>query len=196
MTSAFFESNNYFIDEKVNFLKFANEYKVYNESAQQIGVIKQKLSTGQKVLHLILNKAMLPFHLDFVNNNNEVEASISRGWTFFMSRIEVLDYDGKVIATIKQRFKFLKPTFEIFDLNMRQIAEIKGDWKAWNFTILNQDKTEIGAISKKWAGVTKELFTTADKYNVVLQDKTLDKNSKKSILACAISVDMILKESK
>jgi len=31
MKTNFFESNNYFIDEKVNFFKFENCYQIYNE---------------------------------------------------------------------------------------------------------------------------------------------------------------------
>lgn len=31
MKTNFFESNNYFIDEKVNFFKFENCYQIYNK---------------------------------------------------------------------------------------------------------------------------------------------------------------------
>jgi len=45
----FFLSDEYFIDEKVNFLKFANEYKVYNDQGAQIGIIKQRISGWQRL---------------------------------------------------------------------------------------------------------------------------------------------------
>jgi hypothetical protein len=89
MKTIFFESNNYFIDEKVNFFKFENCYQIYNEKGENIGAIKQKLSAGQKILRLLLKKAMLPFLLEIKNSDDQLEASISRGWTFFMSKITV-----------------------------------------------------------------------------------------------------------
>lgn len=46
MSSTFFESNDYFIDEKVNLFKFENTYKVYNDKGEDVGTINQKLTTG------------------------------------------------------------------------------------------------------------------------------------------------------
>jgi len=196
MSSNFFDSNSYFIDEKVNFLKFENSYQVFDTNGVKIGAVRQKLTTGQKMLRLVLNKAMLPFHLEIVNRNNEVEASISRGWTFFMSKISIQDAHGSTIGSITQKFKFFKPTFKIFNASETLIGEITGDWKAWNFTIKDSSNAQIGTISKKWAGAMQEIFTSADKYNVKIDPKYSHKEHKMAILSGAITIDMVLKESK
>lgn len=194
MKSNFFKPHSYFIDEKVNFLKFENNYTIYDDQAQVIGAVKQKLTLGQKLLRLLLNKAMLPFLLEIKNTNDEVEASIQRGWTFFMSKIIIKDGQGNPIGAIQQKFKLLKPTFKILDVNGTIVAEITGDWKAWNFVIKDAAENEIGLITKKWAGALQEIFTTADKYNVSL-DKNYDSpENKVIILASAITIDMVLKE--
>ncbi len=192
----FFDSNSYFIDEKVNLFKFENAYNVYNDGGQKIGAIKQKLTTGQKALRLLLNKAMLPFLLEIKNTDDRVEASISRGWTFWMSKIVIADANGTPIGSIQQKFKLFKPTFKIFNAEGVQIAEITGDWKAWNFTISDNTNNAIGTISKKWAGAMKEIFTTADKYNVTIDPTYANKENKIAILAGAITIDMVMKESK
>ena len=194
--SNFFDSNSFFIDEKVNLFKFENSYQIFDEKGEKIGMIAQKLTTGQKMLRLVLKKPMLPFLLEIKNINDEVEATISRGWTFWMSKITIKDPQGVVLGTIKQKFKFFKPTFKIFNPSEVLVAEITGDWKAWNFTIKDPKGTQIGAISKKWAGALKELFTSADKYNVTINPDYADKDSKVAILAGAITIDMVLKESK
>jgi len=196
MNNDFFSTNNYFIDEKVNFLKFENEYKVYNEEGVQIGAVKQKLTGGQKVTRLFLNKAMLPFRLNIENAQGGIEASISRGWTFFMSKVQILDQNGTPIALIKQKFKLFKPRFILTDMEQKQIGEITGDWKAWNFTIKDAQGNEIGKITKKWAGAAREIFTSADKYNVSIDPAYANAGSKKALIACAITIDMVLKESK
>jgi len=196
MTTRFFESNTYFIDEKVQLFKFENIYQIYNDNGENIGSIKQKLTIGQKLLRLLLNKAMLPFLLEIRNSNDELEASISRGWTFLMSKIVIKNAQGNTVGTIKQKFKLFKPTFKIFDPSETLIAEISGDWKAWNFTITDTSQNQIGTISKKWAGAMKEIFTSADKYNVSIDPSYSNLQNKIAILSGAITIDMVLKESK
>ncbi|MCZ4245064.1 LURP-one-related/scramblase family protein [Pedobacter punctiformis] len=193
----FFLSDEYFIDEKVNFLKFANEYKVYNDQGAQIGIIKQRISGWHKALTLLINKAMMPFKLEITDANNQLQATISRGWTFWMSKITVTDPMGVEVGIIKQKFKFFKPTFTISDpATGANIAQISGDWKAWNFTITNNTGAEMGKISKKWGGALKEVFTTADKYNVSIDPNYAENNQKVAIVATAITIDMVLKEGK
>lgn len=196
MSANFFDSNDYFIDEKVNFFQFENSYKIFNGTGENIGAIKQKLTTGQKLLRLLLNKAMLPFLLEIKNADDQVEASISRGWTFFLSKIVIKNAQGIVIGTIKQKFKLFKPTFKIFNSSDILIAEITGDWKAWNFKITDASNNQIGTISKKWAGAMKEIFTSADKYNVNINTDFSNMENKIAILSGAITIDMVLKESK
>jgi len=162
----FFESNDYFIDEKVQFLKFHNVYKLYDPVGLQVGTVTQQVSGWHKVLSLFVKKAMLPFRLQVTDTNDRVLASIHRGWTFWMSKITIKDGNDVVSGYIKQRFRFLKPRFQIFDPSQNQIAEINGDWKAWNFSITDTSGVQIGSINKKWAGLAKEFFTSADKYHV------------------------------
>lgn len=192
----FFEGNEFFIDEKVNMFKFENEYKIYDEFGLPKGSIKQKISLGQKVLRLLISKAIQPFKLEITDTEGQVLATISRGWTIFMSKITVFDGSENKIGAVQQKFKLLKPRFIIFDANDNQIAEINGDWKAWNFNITNPNGGGIGVISKKWAGAMKEIFTSADKYNVSILPAVLEDQNKIVIVSAAITIDMVLKESK
>jgi len=196
MNSNFFDSNSYFIDEKVNYFKFENCYKVFNNKGNEIGSVNQKLSVGQKLLRLLLNKNMLPFQLEIKDSTGNLQTSISRDWTFFMSTITIDDSKGNTIGSIKQKFKLFKPTFKIYNKSEQLVAVITGDWKAWNFQINDSYNKQIGTISKKWNGAMKEIFTTADKYNVDLNSGYTDVSNKMAILSSAITIDMVLKESK
>ncbi len=194
MKTNFFELNDYFIDEKVNYLKFENCYQIYNDKGENIGAIKQKLSSGQKVLRFLFKKSTLPFLLEIKNSDDILEASISRGWTFFLSKITIRNGQGEMIGIIKQKFKFFKPTFIILNSSDMILAKINGDWRAWNFKITDNSNNQIGTISKKWAGAAKEIFTTADKYNVNIEADYSDRERKIAILSGAITIDMVLKE--
>lgn len=196
MIPKFFESDEYFIDEKVNYFKFGNTYKVYNSETEEVGTIQQKVSGLHKFLRLFLNKAMFPFTLEVHNIDNDLQVTIKRGWTFWMSKITIYDNNNELIGTIKQKFKLFKPTFNIFNSKNELIAKINGDWKAWDFKIENDKGSPIGTINKKWGGVVKEFFTRADKYRVSIDPAYAEDTNKIAIVSCAITVDMVLKNTK
>lgn len=192
----FFQSNEYFIDEKVNFFKFHNHYNVFDGSGLQTGTVVQRVSGWHKFLRLILNKAMFPFHLEIIDSNENVLVTIHRGWTFWMSKVVIKDAKGMELGHFKQKFKLFKPTFNIFDAGQTQVGQITGDWKAWNFEIKDMSGNVIGTISKKWAGAMKEIFTTADKYRVSIVPEFAEDSNKINIVSTAIIVDMVMKENR
>jgi uncharacterized protein YxjI len=192
----FFETNEYFIDEKVNFFKFHNHYKVYDNHGLPIGNIVQHVTGWHKFLRLFISKAMFPFTLKIVDADEKELISIERGWTFWMSKISIKTAEGLEIGQIKQKFKLFKPTFEIYDAAGLQIGLITGDWKAWNFVIKDANENTIGTINKKWGGVAKEFFTSADKYMVNIVPEFAEDTNKINIVSTAIIVDMVMKESK
>ncbi len=192
----FFLENEFFIDEKVNFFKFENAYKVYDQFGQKIGTVEQDLGILQKILQMLINKAMMPFKFEVKDTGGQVIAGLRRGWTFWMSKIEVIDQDQRVIGYIQQKFKLFKPSFIILDAHEHQVASIKGEWKAWDFEIFDENEKTIGTINKKWAGVAKELFTTADKYKVNIDPAYKEDERKVAIIVAAITIDMVLKERK
>ncbi|MCL7762895.1 scramblase [Polaribacter sp. Z014] len=196
MNSNFFDLKTYFIDEKVNIFKFKNCYKVFNDKGNEVGSVNQTLTSGEKALRLLLNKSMLPFLLEIKDVKGNILASISRGWTFYMSTIRIDDPKGNTIGTIKQKFKLLKPTFKIYNRSEELLAVITGDMKAWNFQINDSSDKQIGTISKKWNGPLKEVFTTADKYKVDLNTDFANDSNKIVILSSAITIDMVWRQSR
>ena len=76
------------------------------------------------------------------------------------------------------------------------MAEVKGDWKGWNFKFIGQDGREIGTVTKKWAGIGKELFTSADNYIIALNDGSSHANAGALLLAAGLAIDIVYKEKK
>ena len=196
MINEFFKNDEFLIDEKVQFIKLTNEYSIYNNVGEKVGYVAQKLTTWQKIRKMLLNPAMQPFLLEIRDANGNVAVQIRRGWTFWMSKINITDGTDQPLGYFQQKFKLFKPTFLIFNSKDEKVAEITGVWKAWNFKIVSSDGSEIGTINKKWAGILKEAFTTADKYYVSVNKEYAEDNNKVVILSAAITIDMVMKESK
>lgn len=193
METNFFETNSYFVDEKVKVLQFNNIYKIYNDQGVMIGSIVQKLTSGEKFQRLFLSKSILPFHLEIRDSKDQLLATISRGWTFIMSKTLIQDPKGNITGTIQQVFKFFKPTFVLFNKSNDVQANITGNWRARKFVIKNSFEIQIAYITKKWAGLAREMFTTSDKYLVEIEPKYSSDESKLAILSCAINIDMVYK---
>ncbi len=194
--SSFFMNDQYVIDEKVSAFKFTNAYKVYDTAGQQIGAIEQEMSGGQKALSLMVGKNMLPFTFHVTDAAGQRLATVKRGATLLLSKIVVTDERGMEIAGIQQKWSFMKPTFTIVNTAGTELARIKGDWKGWNFQITGPRGETLGTINKQWSGAMKEIFTTADKYMVTIDPNVAEDSAKVAIVAAAITIDMVLKESK
>jgi uncharacterized protein YxjI len=182
-----------FVDEKVNAFKFKNEYSLYNETGEVIGSIHQLLSTWEKIRKLIVSQKLTPFQYEIRNAQGEVIAEIKKGWTFWLPKIQFV-MNGAVIGVIHQRFKLIKPKFDIYNDNNQLIGSIKGNWSHWQFDITSDKGIELGHVSKKWAGIAKELFTTADKYIVNIDPSVQDEKMRMLVLSAALTIDLVLKE--
>jgi len=187
----FFSNDTYFVDEKA--FAVINEYKIYNTEGTQVGVARENGSAARVALSLVASKKNIPFKIDITDAEGHVVSTLTKGVTIFMPTIKMLDGQGQQIATIKQKFG-LKPKFDITDMSGRAIGTIKGDFVAWNFTILDAIGNEVGAISKKYNGLGREMFTTADKYVVTVSPSLNDEVLRPTIISIAAGLDMILKE--
>ncbi|MBL7912063.1 MAG: scramblase [Bacteroidia bacterium] len=196
MKNIFLDINTFVIDEKVTFFEFSkNSYQVFNDNAEKVAHINQKITVWEQILRVLIDKKRLPFLLEIKDSENTLQAVISRGWTFGMSNIKILDKNNTEMGTIKRKFS-LKPTFMISDFQGNAIAQIIGDYYAWDFEIKDLSGKIIGTINKKWTGFAKELFSSADKYIVKIDPNYSDKVGRILILSSAITIDMILKNNK
>ena len=193
------DRQSYFIREHVGFMKLSNTYDILDpQSQQQIGIAQEKPGTLIQVLRFLINKQMLPTKIfiysgDDAENESALLFSIQRGVTLFRSRIDILDRNGNLMGWMKSKAFSLGGAFRVHDAADNEVALVKGDWKGWNFRFLDKTEQEIGSITKKWAGVGKELFTTADNYIIALKGApTRERNT--LLLAAGLAIDTVYKE--
>ena len=190
----FFSNNTFVIDEKIEVFKLSNAYKVYDGQGQEIGAIQEHKSFFNVILDMFLSDSMMPFELNILNADGKRIAQLKRGLTLLRSKVRIFNEAGAPIGSFKHMFSLVNPKYILMDNEGREIATIKGDWAAWNFEITDTAGQRIGRVDKKWDGLAKELFTTADKYVVNIEPSVTDENQRIAIASVAAAIDMILKE--
>ncbi len=189
----------YLVREHVGMFKFSNTYDILDaRNGSQVGIAKEKVSGLVQLLRLLINKQFLPTKVDvhqgnsFENQDNLV-FSIRRGFTLFKPRVEIYDAQGTCVGWLIVKVFSIGRTFMIHDANGTQVGLVKGNWVGWDFRILDQQERELGRITKKWSGLGKELFTTADTYVVDLGSNP-GAGKAMLFLAAGLAIDTVFKE--
>ena len=113
---------------------------------------------------------------------------------FFRSDVEVFDERAQLIGYFKQKFWSFGGKFEIVDKHQKPVCTLQGKWTGWEFKFNAADK-ELASVSKKWAGIGKEFFTSADNYVLSINEiVTQDSVERQLIFAAVMVIDMVLKE--
>ena len=95
--------------------------------------------------------------------SGEKVLTVRRGITIFLSKVEVLDERDQLVGSFKQKLFSIGGKFAVRDPQDNELCTLKGKWTSWDFRFVRDDQ-ELARVTKKWAGLGKELFTTADNY--------------------------------
>lgn len=192
-----FDRRTFFIREHVGLLKLKDAYDILDpETKAPLGIAKEVTPGWALAMRFLLNKQMLPVVVAITAQDaTKPLLTLRRGFTVLRAKVWIEDANGQRIGYFKSKLFSLGGGFMIYDLKDAKVAEIKGDWKGWNFRFLDSDGKEIGLVTKKWAGIGKELFTSADNYLISLNDLG-DKQAAYGalLLAAGIAIDTVYKE--
>jgi len=191
------EGNTWLVKERVAWLKLTDQYEILEpETGQTLGTAKEEPPGWAKMLRLAVNKHILPTTVNIYEDGvAEPLFFIKRAGVFIRAKVVVHQQDGTPIGYFKAKLLTLGGGFHVFNMQDQPVAEIKGDWKGWNFKLLGPGGNELGTVTKKWAGIGKELFTSADNYIIALSENaTQDEIVKKLLLAAGLSIDLVYGE--
>jgi len=190
------KQNLFFIMEHVGMFKAANNFDILNPDTKEIimNCREEQLGFFTKMFRFTDYKRMTPFHVEIKSTSGEKILTVKRGVSIFLSTVEVLDENDKLVGRFKQKFFSIGGKFDVLDPNDNTLCTLKGKWTSWDFKFM-QNNNELAAVSKKWAGLGKELFTSADNY-ILSINESLGKEdpTRILILAAVMCIDMVLKE--
>ena len=194
--NAILNKNLFLIKEKIGIFKASNNYDIFDPQNNATLLICREPNLGffTKIFRFTDYKRMTPFNVIISTPEGKPIISVKRGFTIFRSDVEVFDENEKLIGFFKQQFLSFGGKFQILDANKNYLCTLQGTWTGWNFKFI-KDQQEMASVSKKWAGLGKEFFTSADNY--VLQiNPNVPENDKIRILifAAVMCIDMVLKE--
>ncbi|MET3181645.1 UNVERIFIED_ORG: uncharacterized protein YxjI [Variovorax guangxiensis] len=189
-------NNLFFIKEHVGIFKAANNYDIFDPHSQQkiLECREPDLGFFSKLLRFTDYKRFTPFNVVVSTPEGQKVLSVRRGVSIFLSKVEVLDESDRVVGFFKQKFFSIGGKFDVLDAQEQVACTLKGKWTSWDFRFV-QGSTELAAVSKKWAGLGKELFTSADNYMLSI-DPGVPANDQRRLLivAAVMCIDMVLKE--
>jgi uncharacterized protein YxjI len=147
-----------------------------------------------KIFRFTKYKRNTPFNVLVTETNGKKIVNIKRGTTLFRSDVEVFNEKDQLIGYFKQKFWSMGGKFEIVDKNQKPVCLLQGKWTGWDFKFTHDNK-ELGFVNKKWAGIGKEFFTSADNYVLSINENIApDSVERQLIFAAVMVIDMVLKE--
>ena len=188
--------NLFLIKEHAGIFKAANNYDVFDPAvgAKLLECREPNLGFFTKLLRFTDYKRMTPFEVVLTGADGRKALTVRRGVSIFLSKVEVLDESGRVVGGFKQKFFSIGGAFRVLDARDNEVCMLKGKWTSWDFQFLKGDK-ELARVTKKWAGLGKELFTSADNYVLSVSDAVgEDDDVRILIMAAVMCIDMVLKE--
>ncbi|GAB2990388.1 scramblase [Amycolatopsis acidiphila] len=183
------------VNQKARLVETVTEFAVFDQHGRQLGaVVEVGQGLFRKTIRLFTNYDQFLSHRFEVRDiGGSVVLKVTRPAKMVRSRFLVTRADGTPIGEIAQENVFGKIRFS-FTAGGQPVGQLRAEnWRAWNFSITDAAGTEVARVTKTFAGVLKEAFTTADNYVVEVYDHLSDPLAS-MVVAAALTVDTALKQ--
>ncbi len=183
----------YAISEEVGATSLNEFFKIADpESGETLAVVEEQSSTVQMIAKAFLDKAFLPVRLLMKNPAGEKIIEISQPSSFLRSVFTVKNADQKTLCVFKQRLSLFRPGIDVVDGNGQKLGSLDGNWRFRSFQFKDNNGNVLASIRHQYAGIARELFTTADDYEIDIHG---DSSMTLISLAAVICIDFIYHEN-
>ena len=189
-------SNTLVVKEHVGMFKAASNYDIYDAtSGEQVLTCRENsLGVITKILRFTDYKRNTPFNIELRDPSGNLIVRVKRGVSLIRSNVEVYDGLEHKIGGFKQKLLSIGGAFDVLNAEGATICTLKGKWTGWDFKFMRGDE-ELAHVAKKWNGLGKEMFTSADNYALSVSESLSDDAvERKLIVAAVMCIDLVLKE--
>ena len=182
--------------QKTKIIEMNQHFKIKDEEGNEIGdIVQEGQSKLKKFVRLVGDVDQFFTHtLSVYDSAGTKVIELTRPRKLVKSRVIVKDGTGGKVGQIVQQNVLGKIRFDLEDTSGQSLGMIKAEnWRAWNFSIVDPTDREIGRITKKWEGLARTMFTTADHYMLEVEPSVQGK-LRLFALASACAIDLALKQ--
>ncbi|SFH86948.1 phospholipid scramblase-related protein [Planctomicrobium piriforme] len=188
--------NLFLVKEHVGFFKASNNFDVFDPATGDLLLHCREPNLGffTKLLRFTDYKTMTPFDVEVTTPDGEPVVRVTRGVNLFLSKVKVLDEDNVCVGGFKQKMFSIGGAFQVLGVNDEPLCLLQGKWTGFQYKFVHGDQV-LAEVNKKWNGLGKEMFTTADNYMLQISDVVPPDNPIRMLIIGAVfCIDMVLKE--
>jgi uncharacterized protein YxjI len=177
------------VKSKSKLLSSKKSFEIVNPESEQL------LGTGTDVtgfLGSLLGSTKIEVR---DSSNNELLFTVERTGVILKKDV-VMSPQGQIIGRYKSKAFSLSGGFHFYDKDGKHLGEIQGKMLKAEYKFVTPDRaTEMGTVSKSWAGMAKSLLTGGETYGVQISPQFAeDQTAKILILGATIAVESIFKK--
>ena len=190
------QRNVFLVKEHVGLFKAANNFDIFDpQTGQEILHCREdRLGIWTKLFRFTDYKRMTPFAVEIRTPQGEPLLHVRRPVSWWVSKVDVLDPVQHRLGGFHQKLFSIGGAFTVLGEQNQPLCSLKGKWTGWNFRFLDGDR-ELAHVSKKWAGIGKELLTSADNYVLEISETVpRDDPIRPLLLGAVMCIDLVLKE--
>lgn len=190
-----FSQNHFLVKEQLGLFRAANHYDVYDPRTNQVVLEcrEQNLGLLKKFCRFAFCRRT-PFDLQIRTPEGQPLLRVHRGLALALPKVTVRDSQDQVLGGFKQRFVAVVEKFDVLDSSQQPQYLLQRSLGGREFRFLKHDM-QLAHITKQWAGLGRELFTSADTYELrIVPEVPADDPVRMLIVSAVVMVDMLLFE--
>ena len=183
------------VNQKAKIIELVSEFAVSDQNGNRIGSVAEVgQSTAKKIARFVSSLDQFMTHRYEIRDAKEQPVLVlTRPRKIVKSSFVITRPDGTEVGQVKQNNVFGKIKFGL-EAGGTTLGSLNAEnWRAWNFNVQDADGNEIARITKKWEGLAKAVFTTADNYVLEIKAPLTDPLLS-LVVATALCVDTALKQ--
>ena len=126
----------------------------------------------------------------FSDPSQERVMTLGRPFFWLFSEMTVDGERGQRLGSVKRRFSIIRKRYDLRDAAGHTFATIASPLlHPWTFSIFDRSGQQRAEISKKWAGMTGEMITGAQRFKIDFMNHDWPLAQRAVIFATALSID-------
>jgi hypothetical protein len=176
----------------------AREFDIVDSVGHQRGSVAQQGQDVVSTLGRTFFSGWLTIQFAvFSYPSQQLAMTLRRPFFWFFSEMTIEGARGERLGSAKRRFSMTRKRYDLRDAAGQTFATIASPLlHPWTFQIFDRSGQQRAEIAKKWAGMTEEMITVAQRFKIDFMNHDWPLAQRAVILGTALSIDFDSFESR